>query len=96
MSARSTKGLVVSTERHASTAGVEALKAGGNAMDATVATAFAMAVSYPSCGDGFMLYHGAEGTVTALDFRSVAPKAVSMKMYARSELTSYLRSFEAV
>ncbi len=89
MSTRSTKGLVVSTERHASTAGVEALKAGGNAMDATVATAFAMAVSYPSCGnicgDGFMLYHGAEGTVTALDFRAVAPKAVSMKMFLNEQ-----------
>ena len=54
--------MVVSTERHASQARVETLKAGGNAIDAAVATAFTMAVSYPSCGnicgEGFMLYHG--------------------------------------
>ena len=85
MSARSTKGIVVSTERHASSAGVEILKAGGNAIDAAVATAFTMAVSYPSCGnicgDGFMLYHGADGAVTTFDFRAVAPKAANMKMF---------------
>lgn len=85
MTARSTKGIVVSTERHASTAGVETLKAGGNAIDAAVATAFTMAVSYPSCGnicgEGFMLYHGADGTVTTFDFRAVAPKGAYMKMF---------------
>jgi len=85
MSVRSTKGLVVSTERHASAAGVEALKAGGNAIDAAVTTAFTMAVSYPSCGniggEGFMLYHGADGEVAAFDFRVVAPMASSMKMF---------------
>ena len=85
MSARSMKGMVVSTESLASTAGVKALKAGGNAIDAAGATAFTMAVSYPSCGnicgDGFMLHHEADGTVTAFDFRAVAPKAASVKMF---------------
>ena len=85
MSAVSSKGIVVSTERHASKAGVEALRAGGNAIDAAVATAFAMAVSYPSCGniggEGFMLYHGANGEVAAYDFRAVAPMKSSMKMF---------------
>jgi len=94
MSVRSTKGLVVSTEHHASNAGVETLRAGGNAIDAAVATAFTMAVSYPSCGnicgDGFMLYHGADGTVTTFDFRAVAPKTAKMKMFLdeRGELKS--------
>ena len=72
---------------------VEALKTGVNAMDATVATAFAMAVSYPSCGNiygnGFMRYHGAEGSITALDFRAVAPKAVSMKTISEYKAMSY-------
>ncbi len=81
----SRKGIVVSTERHASRTGVEILRAGGNAIDGAVATAFAMAVSYPSCGnicgDGFMLYHGADGNITTFDFRSVAPKAATMKMF---------------
>ena len=94
MSVRSMKGLLVSTERHASNAGVDVLRAGGNAIDAAVATAFTMAVSYPSCGnicgDGFMLYHGADGTVTTFDFRAVAPKAAKMKMFLdeRGELKS--------
>ena len=81
----SRKGMVVSTEHHASRTGVEILRAGGNAIDAAVATAFAMAVSYPSCGNicgtGFMLYHGADGNITTFDFRSVAPKAATMKMF---------------
>ena len=81
----SSRGLVVSTDRHASKAGIEALRAGGNAIDAAVATAFTMAVSYPSCGnicgEGFMLFHGAEGTVHAFDFRAVAPKAAKIKMF---------------
>jgi len=85
MSARSSKGMVVSTERHGSMAGVEILKAGGNTIDAAVATAFTMAVTYPPCGnicgDGFMLYHGADGTTITFDLRAVAPKAANMKMF---------------
>lgn len=85
MSATSTKGMVVSTEKHSSAVGVEIIRNGGNAIDAAVATAFTMAVSYPSCGniggEGFLLYHGVDGYVTSFDFRVVAPMAASIKMF---------------
>lgn len=74
-------GMVVSTQRLASEVGLEVLKRGGNAIDAAVATAFALAVVYPSCGniggEGFLLYHGSDGQVAAIDFRTKAPAAVT-------------------
>ena len=71
-------GMVVSTQRLASEVGLEVLRQGGNAIDAAVATAFALAVVYPSCGniggEGFLLYHGSDGQLAAIDFRTKAPR----------------------
>lgn len=78
-------GIVTSSSRLASQAGVDALKAGGNAVDAAVATAFAMAVTWPSAGNigggGFMVYHGEDGHATTFDFREKAPLAATEEMY---------------
>lgn len=84
--ARGKKGVVVSNHPAASSAGVSALRAGGNAMDAAVATAFALSVveQFHSGmgGGGFLLYWDAKAQkATAFDFREVAPKAASRDMY---------------
>ncbi len=78
-------GMVSSASRLASEVGVEALKRGGNAVDAAVATAFALAVTWPSAGNigggGFLVYHGADGEAAAFDFREKAPLAATERMY---------------
>ena len=78
-------GMVVSSHHLASQAGMEALKAGGNAVDAAITTAFALAVTLPSAGNigggGFLVYHGADGEVTAFNFREKAPLAATTNMY---------------
>jgi len=78
-------GIVSSASRLASEAGMEALKSGGNAVDAAVATAFALAVTWPSAGNvgggGFMVYHGEDGHATTFDFREKAPLAATAEMY---------------
>ncbi|UCF06383.1 MAG: gamma-glutamyltransferase [bacterium] len=89
-------GMVVSTDRLASKAGLEILKKGGNAIDAAIATAFAMAVTYPSCGniggEGFLLYYGNDGVVSAIDFRTQAPAAATQKMFLNEKGTGYKKS----
>lgn len=78
-------GMVVSQNEAASEVGRQILRKGGNAVDAAVAMGFALAVTLPRAGNlggsGFMLVHmagsGGPDTVTALDFRSVAPAAAS-------------------
>lgn len=82
---RAKNGMVSSASRLASEAGVEVLKQGGNAVDAAVATAFALAVTWPSAGNigggGFMVYHGDDGHATTFDFREKAPLAATERMY---------------
>src|SRR5688500_17163800 len=78
-------GMVVSSHRLASEAGVKILKRGGNAVDAAVATGMALAVVHPSAGNigggGFMLVMKHTGEVTAFDFREKAPLAATEKMF---------------
>ncbi|MEM7502950.1 MAG: gamma-glutamyltransferase [Pseudomonadota bacterium] len=82
---RGHNGIVASSSAIASEVGVEILKDGGNAIDAAVATAFAMAVTWPTAGNigggGFLIYHGADGDVAAFDFREKAPLAATKTMY---------------
>lgn len=78
-------GMVVSTSRQASEAGIEILKKGGNAVDAAIATGFALAVTSSSNGNigggGFMVAHKADGFDFTLDFREKAPSGARRNMY---------------
>ena len=84
-------GMVVSTSQLASKVGRDVLARGGNAIDASVATAFALAVTWPSAGNigggGFLIYHSANGKVTAIDFREKAPLAATEKMFLAKDGT---------
>jgi gamma-glutamyltranspeptidase/glutathione hydrolase len=77
--------MVVSAVPEASAAGAEILGAGGNAIDAAIATALALAVVYPQAGNlaggGFLLARSPEGTVQALDFRETAPARAGRDMF---------------
>src|SRR5262245_61074365 len=79
------KAMVVSIHELASNAGVEMMKAGGNAIDAAVATGFALAVVYPTAGNvgggGFMLIRMNDGTTHFLDYREKAPGKATATMY---------------
>lgn len=84
-------GVVTSSEAHATHAGVRVLERGGNAVDAAVATAFALAVTHPSAGNigggGFMLVRppGSEALTTAYDFRETAPAALTRAGFDRMQ-----------
>ena len=79
------QGMVVSSSMTASEIGRDVLKSGGNAIDAAVATAFALAVTYPGAGNigggGFMVYVPKSGEPTTIDFREKAPLAATEKMF---------------
>ncbi|MDP9349007.1 MAG: gamma-glutamyltransferase [Gemmatimonadota bacterium] len=82
---RATGGMVSTTDRVASEIGAEILRRGGNAVDATVATHFALAVVNPEAGNigggGFLVVRMADGTSASLDFREMAPQKATRNMY---------------
>src|SRR6266545_5601810 len=79
------RGMVVAEEALAARVGQRVLAAGGNAVDAAVATTFALAVTHPAAGNlgggGFAVVRLAGGEVAALDFREAAPGAATADMY---------------
>lgn len=81
-------GMVVCTSAPACDAGAAVLAKGGSAVDAAVATAFALAVTHPSAGNigggGFMVVRGANGVVTTFDYREKAPQQSTRTMYLRN------------
>lgn len=82
---RSKQGMVVSASELATKVGVDILKKGGNAVDASVAVGFALAVTYPYAGNigggGFMVIHLNDGRNLTIDYREKAPLAASRDMY---------------
>jgi len=84
----SRNGMVVSTSAPASDVGAAVLKKGGNAIDAAVATAFALAVTHPSAGNigggGFMVIRPATGAPVTIDYRERAPGRSTQTMYLDS------------
>jgi gamma-glutamyltranspeptidase / glutathione hydrolase len=79
-------GMVVAQEKLAAQIGADILRQGGNAVDAAVATGFAMAVTYPRAGNigggGFMVIHSAErGQDIAIDYRETAPAAMTQDIF---------------
>ncbi|HYP06828.1 MAG TPA: gamma-glutamyltransferase [Bryobacteraceae bacterium] len=82
---RGRHGMVVAEEPIAAKTGVAVLKAGGNAIDAAIAVAFTLAVTYPSAGNigggGFLLARFPDGRTTFIDFREKAPQAATRDMY---------------
>ncbi len=87
-SIRSENGIVVSASPEASAVGAAVLRAGGNAVDAAVATGFALAVTYPSAGNigggCYIVIRMADGRESAIDARETAPAAASRDMYLDS------------
>ncbi len=94
------KGMVVSVSGPAADVGRAILQRGGNAVDAAIATAFALAVAYPPAGNlgggGFMLVHPAagDGAPVVFDYREVAPAAAQPTMFAPDD-TQYTQKASA-
>lgn len=86
---RSSGGMVVAGHPLASEVGRDVLAAAGNAVDAAIATGFALAVTHPSAGNigggGFMVIRFPNGTATALDFREKAPLAAHPDMFVGAD-----------
>lgn len=82
---RAKNGMVISRSDIASEVGIGVLEDGGNAIDAAVATAFALAVTHPSAGNigggGFLVFRPATGEPTAIDFREMAPAKATPAMW---------------
>ncbi|MBK9961738.1 MAG: gamma-glutamyltransferase [Saprospiraceae bacterium] len=82
-------GMVVTSNKLASQTGIDILQKGGNAIDASIATAFALAVTHPAAGNigggGFLVYMNSSGAVTTIDFREKAPLAATANMFLDNE-----------
>jgi len=82
---RARHGIVASTNEVASRVGVDIMKRGGNAIDAAIAVAFALAVTHPAAGNlgggGFMMIRLKNGKATAIDYREMAPAAATHNIY---------------
>jgi gamma-glutamyltranspeptidase/glutathione hydrolase len=82
---RAKHGIVASTNEIASQVGVDIMKRGGNAVDAAIAVAFALAVTHPAAGNlgggGFMLIRLKNGKSTAIDYREMSPAAATHNIY---------------
>jgi gamma-glutamyltranspeptidase / glutathione hydrolase len=82
---RARHGVVASTNEVASKVGVDIMKQGGNAVDAAIAVAFALAVTHPAAGNlgggGFMMIRLKNGRTTAIDYREMAPAAATRNVY---------------
>src|SRR5262245_27462366 len=82
---RARHGIVASTNELASRVGVDIMRRGGNAIDAAIAVAFALAVTHPAAGNlgggGFMLIRLKDGRTTAIDYREMAPAAANRNVY---------------
>src|SRR5262247_135470 len=82
---RARHGIVASTNEVASRVGVDIMKRGGNAVDAAIAVAFALAVTHPAAGNlgggGFMMIRLKNGRTTAIDYREMAPAAAHRNVY---------------
>ncbi len=82
---RARHGIVASTNEIASNVGVDVMKRGGNAVDAAIAVAFALAVTHPAAGNlgggGFMMIRLQDGRTTAIDYREMAPAAATRNVY---------------
>lgn len=82
---RAKHGIVASTNEVASRVGVDIMKRGGNAVDAAIGVAFALAVTHPAAGNlgggGFMVIRLKNGTTTAIDYREMAPAAATRNVY---------------
>ncbi|NBR04254.1 MAG: gamma-glutamyltransferase [Planctomycetes bacterium] len=85
------KGVVVSVSQPGSDAGLKILKSGGNAVDAAIATAFALAVTHPAAGNigggGFMVVHPpvGKGEPTIFEYRENAPKAAFETVFKKTD-----------
>src|SRR5262249_16327948 len=84
-------GMVVSVSPEASDAGVEILRKGGNAVDASVATAFALAVTYPQAGNigggGFMIVYPPNSMPALIEYPATAPAAATVDMFVKQKNT---------
>lgn len=84
---RAKTGMVVSQSDIASEVGWQVIKSGGNAIDAAVATAFALAVTHPTAGNigggGFLVYRESNGAASSYDFREKAPAGANPEMWLK-------------
>ena len=90
---RARTGMVVSQNDIASEVGFQVIKSGGNAIDAAVATAFALAVTHPTAGNigggGFIVFRPASGQPTSFDFREAAPAGATAEMWLKDGKYDY-------